>query len=554
MVTAKNLHEFGPQGTTCALDPIHDEDNNPITDEGGNNLCPETDVPTIPFKMVVTMTAFDSFTLGHHANDNGLSGDPLVYDYVVQWGDGESDHITEYDQAETTHTYTDADNYTITIDGACPNFRYGVSGPGSGSRSEITEISAWGKTGFKYMNGAFGYCSNLKITATDIPDFSACTDIRWMFKECVSLTTGAEGWDFSNGLFTSIRYLFDHCDSFDCDLSGWNLTGITDMQGVLNYCQQFDNDISGWDTSAVTDMAYLFFFNAQLRHLSVANLDTSVCTNFRSMLAFCTAFNVDISGWTIPTLSGDVSMQQMFNSSDNFNQNIDAWDVSAVTNMSEMFQDAFDFNQDFLTWDTGSVTDMSYMFNASFGTSWGSFNGDVSNFDTSSVLTMRKMFNNCNEFNQNVGSWIVTNVTNMELMFANNYIFNQNLNSWNVSKVIDFRQMFANCSAFNGNVTSWTPVAAIDMDNMFSSCSNFNQDISGWDITGTTTLDNILFGANSFSTANYDLLLNAWSLLTVVASQAMTFTPSYTIATSQAARDILTTAPNNWSITDGGGI
>ena len=41
-ITVKNLHEFGPQVTTCVADPILDEDGQPILDESGNNLCPET--------------------------------------------------------------------------------------------------------------------------------------------------------------------------------------------------------------------------------------------------------------------------------------------------------------------------------------------------------------------------------------------------------------------------------------------------------------------------------------------------------------------------------
>lgn len=43
--TVKNLHEFGPQITTCVADPILDEDGDPILDESGNALCPESVIP-----------------------------------------------------------------------------------------------------------------------------------------------------------------------------------------------------------------------------------------------------------------------------------------------------------------------------------------------------------------------------------------------------------------------------------------------------------------------------------------------------------------------------
>ncbi len=94
---------------------------------------------------------------------------------------------------------------------------------------------------------------------------------------------------------------------------------------------------------------------------------------------------------------------------------------------------------------------------------------------------------------------------------------------------------------------------------MFNDATAFNQDISGWDISrvGTQHQSNaqvFMTGATAFSTTNYDLLLNAWSLQSVLTLNPIHFESQYTIATSQAARDILTNAPNNWVINDGGGI
>jgi len=440
-----------------------------------HNFGPDAE-PPLPFKMVITGSTFQ---IAHSQYDAGITGNPLTYDYVVDWGDGNTDHITAWNQAELSHTYAASSTYTITIVGACPSLQQGVTGPASSHRSKIQQISAWGNMGMVYMNNAFNDCYNLTLTATDKPDFSLCKDIRWMFVECRAITTGAEDWDFSVGEFTSIRYLFDHCDYFNCDVGGWNLTGITDMQGVFNYCQRFNNNITGWDTSAVTNMSFLFFFNDLLNHASIANLDTSACTNFYGMFGFCNNFNVDVSGWTIPSALGPVNMGQMFKSCDVFNHSIDAWDVSAVTNMTEMFADAFAFNQGFPTWDTGNVTDMSYMFAATFGTGFGVFNGDISGFDTSKVTTMYRMLHNCNEF---------------------------------------------------------------------------NQDISGWDISSLTTATDFMSNGTAFSTANYDLLLNAWAAQTVKSGVAFRVAATFTIATSQTAHDTLTNAPNNWTITDGGGV
>ena len=38
-----------------------------------------------------------------------------TYDFVVSWGDGHEDTITEYNQEEVTHTYKIAGEYEVTI-------------------------------------------------------------------------------------------------------------------------------------------------------------------------------------------------------------------------------------------------------------------------------------------------------------------------------------------------------------------------------------------------------------------------------------------------------
>jgi surface protein len=81
-------------------------------------------------------------------------------------------------------------------------------------------------------------------------------------------------------------------------------------------------------------------------------------------------------------------MLAMFADAVSFNQDIENWNVSNVTNMSYMFQSATSFNQDISNWNVGSVTNMSEMFNGA-----SSFNQDIGSWDVSSVTSMFRMFN-----------------------------------------------------------------------------------------------------------------------------------------------------------------
>ena len=83
------------------------------------------------------------------------------------------------------------------------------------------------------------------------------------------------------------------------------------------------------------------------------------------------------------------------------------------------------------------------------------FNENINNWDVSNVTNMCEMFYETNNFNQSLNKWNVSNVTNMVFMFFKATKFNQPLNNWNVSNVIDMYGMFSNAISFNQNIFCW---------------------------------------------------------------------------------------------------
>ena len=79
-----------------------------------------------------------------------------------------------------------------------------------------------------------------------------------------------------------------------------------------------------------------------------------------------------------------------------------------------MFSKAKEFDQPLNNWNVSKVTDMSAMFYHA-----KSFNQSLNNWNVSNVKDMHAMFYFAESFNQFHNNWNVSNVTNMSYMFVN---------------------------------------------------------------------------------------------------------------------------------------
>ncbi|HAP96474.1 MAG TPA: hypothetical protein DCP54_12160, partial [Chryseobacterium sp.] len=169
-------------------------------------------------------------------------------------------------------------------------------------RSELIELSQWGDSKWNTnMAGGFYSCGNLKITATDVPNFTGVTDMSNMFQSCSSITSipNINQWDTSS--VTNMSQMFSNAQNFNGDLSGWDTSAVTNMNQMFNYATKFNSDISKWNTGKVTDMGYMF---------TGAN-----------------AFNQDISNWNVASV---YTFYSMFNGAGSFNQNLGTWQLKST--------------------------------------------------------------------------------------------------------------------------------------------------------------------------------------------------------------------------------
>ncbi len=416
-------------------------------------------------------------------------------------------------------------------------------------------------------------------------DTSQVTDMTGLFRKATSFNRNIGVWNTS--AVTSMRSMFVGASAFNQELSAWNVANVTNMSFMFDGAVNFNNSgptqsgmassiLSGtaplrWTTSAVTDMSYMFR-GAKSFNQNINSWDVSKVTNFKYMFAGADTstgisdginpndasiyFNNGgandqsngISGsaplWTAyPPGSGTgtaaIDMSFMFSGAMFFNQNLNSWDTSYVTNMAQMFENAQGFNngdQKYtsnnagshnFTWSTGRVTSFIAMFYNTYA-----FNQNLNSWDVASATTFRYMFANtranntgagcnCDFFNNgnsriattsNTLTWLASGsnalAVDMGYMFSNNPYFNQDISGWDVSKVTDFSQTFNGAIAFNngqgaGGVgtkpLSWNTSAVTLMNNMFYGATSFNQNIDNWDTSKVAGFTAMFTSASNFN-------------------------------------------------------
>ena len=270
--------------------------------------------------------------------------------------------------------------------------------------------------------------------------------------------------------------------------------------------------VSTWDVSNVTDMSlplntshfngadaldrWREHFNENIQNWMVSNV-----TNMSNMFAYTNSFDQPLNGWG-EKVSKVTNMSGMFFQAQVFNQPLNNWNVSNVTNMSRMFAVTDYFNQPLNDWNVSKVTNMSSMFNST-----NEFNQPLDGWDVSNVTDMSEMFADAMVFNQPLDGWDVSKVTTMSDMFINAGEFNQPIDSWNVSSVTDMSKMFAGTYKFNQPLNNWNVSNVTDMSSMFDGAVEFNQPLNQWDVSNVADMSEMFAGADEFSQP-----LNDWNV------------------------------------------
>jgi surface protein len=412
-----------------------------------------------------------------------------------------------------------------------------------GAKSFNKDLNNWKTGSVTNMSGMF-YLSESFNGDISSWDTSSVTNMFAMFNNAYSFNSRLNDWDIrkvTNRL--GMVSMFSNASAFNQPLNKWDTSNVTSMVAMFEYAYAFLNKQNHRDfankicfdhqknpskrntllqhikmpshqcqtktTQApvgllITTQApfkplkarttqspvtnYLFNSNQELK--KAVNLWTSGINGLNEAIVTYGKINT----WNTSEIT---DMGLLFFDKQSFNDDINNWDVSSVTNMVGMFANvtasASAFNKDLNNWDTSSVTNMSGMFYKA-----NAFNGDISSWDTSSVTDMDGMFNRANVFDRPLNEWNTGSVTNMETMFYKANAFNQELNNWDTSNVTNMGSMFVDAKAFDRPLNEWNTGSVTDMTKMFYGATDFNQPLNKWDTSNVTHMTKMFVNANAF--------------------------------------------------------
>lgn len=368
-------------------------------------------------------------------------------------------------------------------------------------RNRLTMVEQWGSTVWTSMQNAFLGCSNLQVTAADVPNLSGVSNMSQMFWFCTNLNSPGNINAWNTATVTDMSGMFSEASAFNQNIGSWNTSAVTTMQNMFFQASAFNQNIGAWNTSAVTDMSSMFQ-GASAFNQNIGSWNTAAVNTMAFMFASASSFNQNIGTWNTAAVT---DMAGMFVQASSFNQNIGSWNTAAVTNMSNMFSRTIAFNQNIGSWNTAAVTDMSNMFAET-----DTFNQNIGAWNTGAVTDMSSMFYQASAFNQNIGTWNVSGVTNMRDMFYLAVAFNQNIGAWDVGAVTSMEGMFTEASAFNQNISLWNTGAVMSMQNMFDRATSFNQNLGAWTLKPGVDLRN-MFDDSGMDCYNYSNTLIGWN-------------------------------------------
>lgn len=331
------------------------------------------------------------------------------------------------------------------------NFNNGLA---SGVNGDFTWTMSNTVTDFTSMfQGATAFNQNLSSWNT-----SAATTFYLMFNNASKFNGTVNSWNTAN--VTAMKQMFKGAAAFNQPVSNWNVSKVvnfTEMFYNTNAANpySFNQSLDSWSFAGGTiDMSYMFYNANRFNNgyavgtsgsMTWTNLKT--VTTMSNMFYGATAFNQNLNSWVMDRMGSYINMFYGATSFNNGNAAAMTWNLvgggvplsasaAPATDMTSMFQGATAFNQNLNSWNVSFVSNMKDMFRGatSFNNGLGSgVSGSMTWKMASGVTDFSGMFQEASSFNQSMSTWVTTRVSKFFNMLTGATSFNQSLASFNIA-------------------------------------------------------------------------------------------------------------------------
>lgn len=202
-------------------------------------------------------------------------------------------------------------------------------------------------------------------------------------------------------------------------------------------------------------------------------------------------------------------------------KNIEDWDISMATSLQLAFQGT-KFKSNLNKWNTSQIKSLASCFSTS------TFDGDISAWNVSNVEDMSS-FMSTKIYTKSLATWNISNkLTNLTMAFTNTLV-TFSIANWDTSKVSSWNQTFRN--------------------------TQYAQNLALNNFSSATDMTLVFLGNNTYSTANYNALLQKLVADGPKSNVTAGFQNcKYTLGSAGATARATLITTYGWIITDGGGI
>jgi surface protein len=231
--------------------------------------------PSIPFIIEVDTSNF-GVSSADQFQFTGAEGD---YDVVAKQNDIVVATFNDL-SGEQTITLPSSGIYVLEVMPKASNGFNRIGFNNGGDKLKITDIKQWGDVAWSSFSNAFRGCSNMLVTATDVPNLSSVTNMSAMFFSASSANPDTTNWDVSSVI--NMSGMFRRASSANPDTSNWNVSSVTNMSAMFFSASSANPNTTNWDVGSVTTMRYMFYF-APSANPDTSNWDVSNVTNMFRM-------------------------------------------------------------------------------------------------------------------------------------------------------------------------------------------------------------------------------------------------------------------------------